>query len=468
MAPGAWFVRRITYPYLFPLLLGVRGRQILRLHREYRESQHWDPERMRQWQWQRVERLLRHAHANIPFYRRRLESIGAEPDDIRGFEDFAKIPPLTREELQTHLEELLDHAPDAVPYGIHVTSGSTGTPLRFGVDNARYTRVRAMLHRNQEWIGLSMGDRHAYLWAAFGERGVRKTFLHRIGHWAMNQLFHCVFDLTDEVLTELNAQMIRHRSRILTSFTSTLMTYADAVKRLDLPTPPFLGIISTGETLFPHQREVIEATFGCRIFDRYGNMEVGDIAHECEAHEGLHLNEERVLTEVLPDPELPGGLGDIVVTDLDNMSMPFIRYETGDLGRWHDEPTGCACGRTLRRIAEVQGRRYDIIRDRSGTAINGLVIEDIGSGAEGVAAFQCVQRSTEHLLFRIVPRPGFTEEQILENLRERSKLSIGPDRFEFSVELVDVIAPSKSGKLRQIVSEIAPPPQGDGDQSSST
>ena len=270
----------------------------------------------------------------------------------------------------------------------------------------------------------------------------------------MNQQMHSAWELGDDDLRRVNDQIRRFRAKLLTSFSSTLVSYARAVQRLPLDPPRMLGIISTGETLFPQQRRLIEESFDCPVFNRYGDMELGDIAHECEAHDGLHVNEERVFVEIVPDPSLPDGTGDIVATDLDNWSMPFLRYRTGDLARWHAHPESCSCGRSLRRFAEVQGRRYDVVVDRHGTPVNGLVLEDLGSGAEGVAAFQCIQKTPERLLYRIVPLAGFDAETIRRNILERSKRSIGPDRFEIDVELVDEIAPSKSGKLRQIVSEL--------------
>lgn len=454
MAPGAWFVRHITYPILFPLLRGVRGRDALEMYAHYLESERWPIERHREVQWSAIQRLLAHAHENCPFHRARMISIGAEPGDFKSLEDYARLPVLTREDVQRNLPDLISRTAKRGAWELNSTSGSTGTPLSFGVDHQRYMRVRAVLHRNQGWMGLRLGERHALLWAAFAETRTAKSRLHRFAHWAMNQQLHSAWELGDEDLRSVNDQMRRWGAKVLTSFSSTLVTYARAIERLRLQTPRFLGIISTGETLFPQQRDLIEAAFGCRVFNRYGDMELGDIAHECEAHDGMHLNEERIYTEIVPDPTLRDGTGDVVCTDLDNWSMPFLRYRTGDMARWHERPSDCACGRPLRRFAEVQGRRYDIVVDRDGTPINGLVLEDIGSGAEGVASFQCVQRAPDRLLFRVIPLPGFDRDTIHHNLLERSRRSIGPERFQLDLELVDEIAPTKSGKLRQIVVEM--------------
>lgn len=458
MLPNRWFVRRVTYPLLFRLLRGTDGCEILRRHRQYCESERWPPERHREVAWKRIQSLLAHAHAQCPFYRERLASIGAEPGDFKSLEDYARWPALRRREIQERLQDLIARDADRASCEIHATSGSTGTPLRFAVDKSRFAAARAMLHRNHRWCGLELGDRHAYLWAAFNERLSAQSLKYRLGHWMVNQQYHSAWGMGDEEMRRVAEAMRRARVLLLTSFPSTLTTFALFLRRQGLEAPRLRAIISSGETLFEHQRALAEEVFGCRVFNRYGNMEVGDIAHECEVHDGLHVNAERVHVEIERDPSLPDGTGDIVVTDLDNWSMPILRYRTEDLGRWHEAPTDCPCGRPLPRLAEVQGRRYDVIVDRHGKPYNGLVFEDLGSGAEGVAQFQCVQKSVERLVYRVVPLPGHTAEQIRASILARSRLSIGPEIFQIDVEIVDEIAPSKSGKLHQIVSELGKSP----------
>lgn len=454
MAPGRWFVRHISYPYLFPRLTHAPGRHVPQMYRHFKESERWPIERHRHNQLLHIQQLVTQAYVNCKFYRDRFDAIGLQPGDIKSLEDYAKIPPLRRRDIQEHLSDLIAVNVTEKDYTIGGTSGSTGTPLRFAIDRLRYPIVRAMLHRNQRWIGLELGDRHAYLWASFSEKLACRTRYFRFAHWILNQRFICTWDLGPEDLIAINEELCRFKPKVITGFSSTLTTYAMLIKTRNLTPPPVIGLISTGETLFPQQRQVMEEAFGCKVFNRYGDVEMGDICHECEAHDGLHINEERVYVELQSDPELPEGICDFIVTDLNNSSMPFIRYQTEDLGRWHSDPEGCACGRPLRRVAEVQGRRYDVIKDRNGVPVNGLVFEDWADATAGIAQFQCVQKTPERLLFRVVAIPGHTAEQIREGLIERSKRSIGPDRFEINVELVDEIAPTKSGKLRQIVSEV--------------
>ena len=94
------------------------------------------------------------------------------------------------------------------------------------------------------------------------------------------------------------------------------------------------GIVTTGECLSANDRRLIGGAIGAPVYDRYGLVEVaGYVAQECERHTGLHVNGGLAFVEVLKDGEAcgPGEKGRLVVTNLHNYVMPFIRYDTGDL-----------------------------------------------------------------------------------------------------------------------------------------
>jgi len=108
------------------------------------------------------------------------------------------------------------------------------------------------------------------------------------------------------------------------------------------------AIVSSSMMLVPHERAVIERVFGTRVTDFYGCEEVGGIASECERHEGMHINADQLIVEVLREdgtPAGPGEFGAVVVTDLLNLAMPMIRYRIEDMAEVSDRP--CSCGRGL-------------------------------------------------------------------------------------------------------------------------
>ena len=110
--------------------------------------------------------------------------------------------------------------------------------------------------------------------------------------------------------------------------------------------------------LTPRDRSVLQRTFGPDVYETYGARETLLIAAECEAHAGMHVSEENVIVEVMHGgrPADPGVAGDVLVTDLHNYGMPFIRYVNGDVAATAHDGV-CPCGRTLRKLARVEGRR---------------------------------------------------------------------------------------------------------------
>ena len=120
----------------------------------------------------------------------------------------------------------------------------------------------------------------------------------------------------------------------------------------------------------PEQREFLEETFGGKVFNRYGCREISLLASECERHTGMHVNSDAVIVEIEPVAGMPENVGRVLVTDLLNRSMPLIRYEIGDFASWVDGPA-CPCGRSLPRIAQIEGRSTDFLRLPDGTLISG-------------------------------------------------------------------------------------------------
>jgi phenylacetate-CoA ligase len=119
------------------------------------------------------------------------------------------------------------------------------------------------------------------------------------------------------------------------------------------------GIISSAEVLTPENRELIETTFGCRVFDRYGCREVSVIASECGEHQGLHINADNLLVETVTDQgPVRGEDGEVLITDLRNFAMPLIRYRIKDVGRLLPQACGCGRGLPLMRISGGRTSRH--------------------------------------------------------------------------------------------------------------
>jgi phenylacetate-CoA ligase len=114
----------------------------------------------------------------------------------------------------------------------------------------------------------------------------------------------------------------KRKIKLLRSYTQYLYTIASELRQRGYRYN-VKSIMTTAEPLFPEHRVLFQEVFGAEVFDQYGCGEIGGIAFECDHHEGLHVTEERVILET-------GETGELIITDLDNLALPLIRYSNAD------------------------------------------------------------------------------------------------------------------------------------------
>jgi phenylacetate-CoA ligase len=148
----------------------------------------------------------------------------------------------------------------------------------------------------------------------------------------------------------------------------------------------------------------------------------------------------------------PGEKGEIVVTELNNLALPLVRYRTGDFGSLSDEP--CSCGRGLKILQQVFGRAYDFILSPSGRRFHAeflmYVFEEAQRHDIGIAQFQVRQTSRDTLQLLIVPAPDGFPPEAQQILVDRIRTLLGED-MQIEVTRTDRIDRERSGKMRVIV-----------------
>lgn len=449
---SATFVRRV----IFPVWAMLDHPAFQRYYREFEHSQSLPQEELRRLQARRLGELLRSAAAGSPFYRARMRDAGLSPDDIRQPEDIRALPVLTKKQIQDHGKEMVN---DQVPVSHRVrnqTGGSTGSPLQFYVDAERLDSRMASTVRHDRWAGMRPGDWCAYLWGARMDQILKPSGLDQ---WKNRLLYRRIAMNTSSVSEQdwqrFCEQVRRIRPRFMLAYAKAAVQFAKYVSGHGLNDIGFESMITTAEVLLPEDREILEKVFRGRVFNRYGCREVSVIASECEAHAGMHVNAEALLVEVVPDREHPAPNGRILVTDLLNQSMPLIRYEIGDVGRWAEEGR-CACGRELPRLADVQGRTTDFLVLRDGRRISGPALTLIVADMSDVRQVQFVQHSLDEVILRVVPGNGYGPATA-EELQRRLGLYI-QNAARLRIEPADDIPPEMSGKYRFVVSTLAPEP----------
>ena len=426
--------------------MAARARPLLASLAEIEKSQWLSADEVAGLQNRKLRETLAHAAGSVPYYRDLFRKEGFDPMSVRSVTDLRRLPPLGRETLTARFDDLLA---DPAPPGrfIRSTGGSTGRPLRFAVDPHEMITRSAHIYRGLGWLGWHPGDKVAYVWGSDIDTREHKGTLGRLRDTFMRVLWLDAFTLSEELLDQYLDRLRVFEPKVLIGYPSSLHLLAQRAMETSVR-PRIGGIECSAEMLTPRVREDLRAAFGCPVLDRYGCRETGVVAHECP--EGaLHINAESVVVESLE--------GELLLTTLNNRSMPLIRYHNEDLGLLSERR--CPCGRGLPLMDKLQGRMSDIIRTPGGRLIHGEFFTHLFYGVRDVSRFQVKQTRRDHLEIRVVAGERFMLADQKE--LERAIVAHADQAFGVTWMRVDEIPSGQSGKYRFIIA--APPDAADED-----
>ena len=443
-----WLIRTLV----LPLTERVRRGKFREALAELERQQWLDPEALREFQLQKLRRLLDHCARNVPYYQRLFRTHGFDPAGVRRLEDLAQLPPLTKTDLQSSARDLRATNLTDRDFLRNQSGGSTGVVTHFYLDRRCVDYARAAQFRYYRWIGLEFGDRQALVWGAPINLRQARWLTRRLRNFFLNKLFLDANDLTDATVDGYLDTLQRYRPAIVVGYATGLWFVAERLLARGLRLPSLRGVVSTAETLPAQKREVIERGFGTKVYDRYGCGEMKDIAQECGESVHSHVNADNVLVEFLDEDRPVSGseVGEIVATNLNNFAMPLLRYRLGDLG--HTVEERCPCGRGLPLMSVVKGRLYDVLTLPSGRRVHAALVNHIMYGHSGIQKYQLVQETPTQLVCRILRTPEFTMD-VLARIREDVRRHLGSD-VDIEFEFPERIAPSPSGKHRFIYSKV--------------
>ena len=423
---------------------------------DLRESQWLALDKIRALQEDKLHRLVVHAYRHVPYYRERMKELGLTPDDIRSLDDLRKLPMLSKADVRKHLffDIMSDNHKKSEILKIS-TSGSTGEPFVCFVDRAQLEFRWAATLRAQEWTGYRFGDRQLRLWHQ--TLGLSKLQVAReySDAFLSRRRFIPAYEMSDETLRAFVKQIEDYQPVLLDGYAESfnfLSRYLAEHGRLDIQPK---GIISSAQSLPDSSRRAIEEAFGCKVFDKYGSREFSGLAYECDAHDGHHVVGEGYIIETLKDgaPAAPGEIGEVVVTDLNNLCLPFIRYRIGDLAEAMDPGIPCACGRGLPRIGNIQGRVQSIIFGSNGQYVPGTFFAHVLKDYDhAIRQFQIVQEERGSIVFKVVKGKRYTDAVLAEVLGVLHKF-LGDD-LRIKVDFVENVDMVRTGKRLATVSRL--------------
>ncbi len=437
---------------IYPLQERLLGRPTFAYLAELERTQFLSREALEALQAEKLGALLRAARTHCPWYRERIAAAGIDVEGPVSRTDLARLPLLTKAEAAAHRDEM---AWAGVPGGRfeYNTGGSSGRPLVFWFGRRRQASDAAGRMRARRWWGVEPGDPEVYLWGAPVELD-RTDRIKSLRDRLVNQLVLNAFEMSPETMDAYGEAIEGFRPRCLYGYASSLALLAAHLeargRRLRLPR--LRVVCTTGEPLFPHQRELLERVFGVPAANEFGSRDIGFTAHEAPG-DGLLLMSESILLEVL-DAEgrpLPAGEpGEAVITGLESWAQPFVRYRTGDVVTLDSAPP--PSGRGLHRIASVAGRTTDFLMRPDGTLMHALAGIYVLRAVKGVGEFKLIQERPDRLRVQVVPGSDWTETDAA-TIRRGLAARLGED-MKIELERVAVIPPEPSGKHRYVVNRV--------------
>lgn len=432
----------------------IKHRNMIEYRSFLEQSQWWTPEQLRQHQWESVQRLLNHAFANVPYWQDTFKRLRLSVSDFKTLDDIRKLPIIDKTDIRSNKNQMI-----AINwYGktwTKSTGGSTGMPLELDYTPESYDWRVACSKRGYSWAnGCEDGERQAYIWGVgIGKQSLLKRLKELLHHLLLRQKYFNCFEFNIKQMALCLASLNSFKPEYIVGYTNPLYELSRFIQKTGKLSFTPRAVISAAEKLHPFQRETIQSAFQCPAFNTYGSREFMLIASECDKYEGLHVSMENLLVEIIKEDGTPakqGETGDLVITDLHNYGMPFIRYRIGDMAVCSDKQ--CSCKRGLMMLADVVGRSLDIIRTPDGRKVPGEFFPHLMKEFKGVEKFQVIQGKLDHLEVRIIKNSKFSEAE--SQFMQNEIFKTMGQGIKIDYVFVDDIPLTKTGKFRVTISKL--------------
>ncbi len=398
-----------------------------------------------------LRRILQHAARHIAYYRDWLRAAGAAPEDIRSVDDLRRLPLISKRDYDAAPERFVD---PGIRDGLAIeSSGTSGRARTIRYDAEALFRALASGRRQRlalrEFVGKESGYREAVVHRDGSvSRQLRPWWEARLICPPGIELKRCWLSPLlpyPTLLEKLNA----FRPEVIRGYGSHLGAFFRWVawqgQRLEKPR----AIVYGADAMSGADRRLIETELNIPVLSTYQAVEALRLGFECEQRDGFHLFVDQVDVRIVDANgcDLPAGTpGEVVISNLTNRASVLLNYRLGDVARW--AAGSCPCGRTLPRLAGLEGRTQDLIERRDGSQWAASAVLARLQAVAGIHQLQLVQEDFDAFLIRLVPA-RHTEPDAAE-LRAKMEEIFGP-AVRMVVEKVEAIEAEPNGKVKSVV-----------------
>lgn len=406
----------------------------------------------------KLYKILDYSIKNIPYYKRTALENNITVNSETVFNDIKKFPILTKEIIRKEFENLYNHSQKGKLIR-NTTGGTTGQPIEFLQDKnfKDWASATKMLFSN--WCGLEDGELAVMLWGS--ERDIlerTKKINDYLIEYLMNDTILNSFNMSKASMDQYIKFILEKKPGLLIAYVQAAAELARYMNEKGAKLSFNLNVMTSAGTLFDYQRNLIEKQFGGEVFNKYGSREASDIACECEKHEGMHINILTHYLEILDDNleevKQENEIGEVYVTNLENYTMPMIRYRIGDSAKITNKK--CSCGRGLPLIKTIIGRNIEGIRNANGKFIPAeFFIHFIGVvfNKGYIDRFQVIQDSLNQITIRVKINSTELFEQFKPEIEKNIK-KVFETELNVVWKIEKKIEDPSSGKFNYVVSDV--------------
>lgn len=408
-----------------------------------------------------VRRVVASAYRTVPAFRSRLDAQGLSPARIDSVDALRFLPTISRDERAAlPRSDLLRRGVRLSRCHVGPTSGTTGTPLLVTMSRAEATYRRLLLFRAIRRCA-SVTLPFSIAEVGTGPAGAARE--PDVTQWlGLSRTVRILRDLSpaDQVL-----RLRETRPQVITGHPSCLETVAEVIESIGIEGGLDTRlVVCRGEMLATPTRALLERAFACRVSDFYNCEEIGNVAWECPEHPGLmHVSADGCVVEILDNEDQPipaGEEGHVVLTNLFNLTMPFVRYRIGDRASLRPPEAQCSCGHRGPSMSLVAGRVDDAIWLPSGRRVSPRVVDSIVGLATMdedsdtgflIRQYRIVQRTPSEFDVSLALE-GDPPHGLLERIH-RGFARLSPD-IRCRIEIVPAFDDEPGRKVRAITSHV--------------
>lgn len=387
-----------------------------------------------------LQKLLKHAVNNSPFYKKFYKDI--DIDSVKTYDDLKKLPILEKEILRKNVEQVYTINKNKGILGI--TGGTTGKSLVVVFTKEDFQKRMAYLDAFKARLGVKNGMRRAtFSGRQFVPLNQKKNVFWRY-NMILKQKLYSTFDMSRKNLPFYIYDLNKFKPDTINGFVSALFELSKFIidNDISLSFKP-IAIFTTSETLLPFHRKLIEQAFSCPVYDQYASAEGAPFITECK-FKNLHYNLD---TGIIEPYETEYGT-EMLVTSFTSYGTPLIRYRIGDKIEFSDET--CSCGSCHPVVAKIEGRKVDYLYSKERGKISLSHLADVIKGMPNcIIAMQFIQNAVDEIIIKLVVDEGKYNKEYKNMIVDEMHFRFG-DSMKIKLKIVDEIPKEVSGKTKLI------------------